>query len=210
MRWPTLGTSMKTPILRCCRTTGSASKTYFALQTQSLPLSPALLSISAQVYSVGESPGRRGSGYWNRTDRDVLIFPRCRRLGVCLQHRSCSRKAADLGRVRPLCYLSALSNSHRDCLETAAEQGQACLQGKVLSFPCIFSHSLCKPSQKKDVGERMALCSRFHFLFLCFPCGCHLWPFICQIEEDRRVKIKLNKLTTIKILFTREIRGIEL
>lgn len=149
MRWPTLGTSMKTPILRCCRTTGSASKTYFALQTQSLPLSPALLSISAQVYSVGESPERRGSGYWNRTDRDVLIFPHCRRLGVCLQHRSCSRKAADLGRVRPLCYLSALSNSHRDCLETAAEQGQACLQGKVLSFPCIFSHSLCKPSRKK-------------------------------------------------------------
>lgn len=154
-RWPTLRTSMKfltCPALRCCRTTSSALKTYFALQTQSLALGPALLSTSAQVYSVSESPGRRDSGYWNHIDRDVPVFPRCRRLGVRLQHRSCPRRAADLGRVRPWSYRSGLSNSQCDCLETAAEQGQASLQGKALSFPGIFSHSLYKTSQKKDLN----------------------------------------------------------
>lgn len=90
------------------------------------------------MHSVSKIPGRRGSAHRSRADGDVSVFPRCRRPGVCLQHRSRSRRAADLGRVRPCCYRSALSNSHIDCLEAAAEQGQARLQGTVFAFPGEF------------------------------------------------------------------------
>lgn len=135
------------------------------------------------MHSVSESPGRGGSAHRSRADGDVSVFPLCRCLGVCLQHRSSSRRAEDLGRVRPWRYRSALSNSHIDCLETAAEQGQARLQGAVFSFPSAFSHGQCKASHKKDLGERTVFSSSLLFVLV-------LWIPTPTFLFVRQVKMK--------------------
>lgn len=69
----------------------------------------------------------------------VLLSSRRRCFGVRLLYCRCSRGMGALVTVRPLCYLGGLSDSHLHRVETAAEQGQARLQGSVCSFSTRFS-----------------------------------------------------------------------
>lgn len=79
------------------------------------------------------------SGRWARKrllgDRHRLspIFA-SRGFGVCLQRGGCPRWVSDLVAVCPRCYPGSVSDPHFGCVETATEQGQARLQGRLSSF----------------------------------------------------------------------------
>lgn len=71
----------------------------------------------------------------------LLFLSRCS--GVCLQCCSCSWRVCSLVSGYPLYHHGGLSDHHLRCVETAAEQDQACLQGNVF---CTLKKILLKAS----------------------------------------------------------------
>lgn len=90
------------------------------------------------------------------TDHHLITTFPSRYHGVCLQCCSCSRRAGNLVTVCPWNSLRGLFDSHHDCVETAAEQSQACLQGRVCSFTRIGytqSHDDCVWTCQRQTGQ---------------------------------------------------------
>lgn len=113
----------------------------YPLNTEPSPQSGTAVNICTSVLGEMHKKCRekwiKMSEWLNLADHHLITtFPsRCH--GVCLQCGSCSGRAGNLVTVCPWSSLGGLFDSHHHCVETAAEQSQARLQGRVCSFTRI-------------------------------------------------------------------------
>lgn len=115
--------------------------------TEPSPLSGFAVNICTSVlgekhtHTHTDFPGcRRRTSSDDLSLRSYFLPPR-RCFGVRLLYCCCPGRMGALVAVRPQRYLGGLSDSHLHCVETAAEQGQARLQGRVCSLASEFSHT---------------------------------------------------------------------
>lgn len=131
MKWPKRRTKQTflSPIATSClnQKIASPSKTSFSLQNPSPHLSLDLLSIFAPAYLVSDSKDRRKRE--QMMEADGVCVPPIRCSGVCFRCGGCSRRPGSLVCVSAQHHCSHLSCCHIHCVEAAAEQNQASIQG---------------------------------------------------------------------------------